>query len=98
MRILVVVAFLGWPRSWFGADKLKHFTLSAFIHSATFSLARSARMDRAASQWSAAGTTMTIGVVKEMHDRRAKKPFSVQDLVWDAAGSWAAASLLNGAR
>jgi len=98
IRTFAVVALLGWPQSWFGADKLKHFTLSAFVHSATFSLARAARIDRAASQWTAAGTTMTIGVLKEMHDRRSNKPFSVQDLLWDAAGSWTAASLLNGTR
>src|SRR5207302_1930225 len=31
-------------------------------------------------------------------DRRAKKPFSVEDLAWDAAGAVSAAALLSGTR
>ena len=83
---------------WFGADKVKHFLMSAMIQSATYSLARSTGSGRTPSQAVAAVATGTVAVMKEVHDRRQRKPFSVEDLVWDAAGGVSAASLLNGTR
>lgn len=83
---------------WPGPDKVKHFLMSALVQSTAYSMARAARMDRPNAQWIGGVSTMTIGVLKEVHDKRSGKPFSVSDLVWDAGGGVAAASLLNGAR
>jgi len=80
------------------ADKVKHFFMSAFIHSTVYSAARAAGMDKAPAQIAAGATTMTIGVLKEVYDRRATGVFSRQDLAWDALGSLTAAALLNGTR
>ena len=80
------------------ADKVKHFFLSAFIHSTVHSAARAAGIGKAPAQLAAATTTMTIGVLKEWHDQRTTGVFSRQDLAWDAFGSLTAAALLNGTR
>ena len=101
MRVLVLAAALNWPfalNRWFGADKVKHFLMSALVQSATYSAGRVARIDRGTSQLIGGGAVMATGVWKEFHDRRAGKPFSVEDLVWDASGGFAAAALLNGTR
>jgi putative lipoprotein len=99
---LLLIALLGPPRpqgdSWTGADKVKHFLMSAFIQSASFSIARAAKIDRPHSMMIGGVSVATLGVWKEVHDRRAKRPFSFGDLAWDAAGALAAASLLNGTR
>jgi len=85
-------------KSWFGADKLKHFLTSAFVQSAAFSAARAAGADRRVSNVAAAGVTAAVGVAKEVRDRRVGKRFSTQDLVWDAAGAGAMAALLARSR
>ena len=83
--------------SWIGRDKVKHFVLSAFVHSVAFSVTRSAA-DRSVAQGVAAGAVLGAGALKEVLDRRAGRPFSVRDMVWGAAGGAASASLMNGAR
>jgi len=101
IRIMAAIALLQWPfalERWFGADKLKHFLMSALIQSTAYSTARAAGVSRAPSQMVGAAGVAGIGVWKELHDRRSRKPFSIEDLVWDAGGGLAAASLLNGAR
>jgi len=103
MRHLLAFALLAQhshnpPDRWIGADKIKHFLLSAMVESLTTSAARSAGAGRATSQRIGAGITMTVGVGRELHDARVGKGASVKDLTWDAAGGVAAASLLNGAR
>lgn len=80
--------------SWFGADKLKHFLMSALVHSAAFSATRAAGADKRVSNAVAAASSAAIGVSKEVRDRRHRKPFSGQDLAWDAAGAGAMAALL----
>ena len=80
------------------ADKVKHFFLSAFIHSTVYSAARAAGIAKAPAQLAAGTTAMTIGVLKEVHDKRTTGVFSRQDLAWDAAGALTAAALLNGTR
>ena len=81
-----------------GSDKVKHFFMSAFVQSVSFSVARAAGMGRADAQMAAGITTMSIGIAKELNDRRLGRPFSAADLVWDAAGALAAAAILNGTR
>jgi putative lipoprotein len=100
VKIVALIAMLhGLPGDdWFGADKLKHFFLSALIQSATFSAARTVGLDKSASQIAGGVAVAGFGLGKELHDRRAAKAFSVRDLAWDAAGGVAAAGLLNGTR
>ena len=80
------------------SDKVKHFFMSALIHSTVFSAARAAGVDKAPSQAIAGATTMVVGLAKEIHDRKTTGVFSRQDLAWDAFGSLTAAALLNGTR
>jgi uncharacterized protein YfiM (DUF2279 family) len=101
IRVWGLVALLALPPAfnrWFGADKLKHFLMSALVQSAGFSTARTVGLDRAPSQVIGGAAVLAIGLWKERQDRRTKKPFSVEDLVWDAAGGAAAGALLNGTR
>lgn len=84
------------PRdSWFGADKIKHFLMSAFIESVTFSGLQAAGAHRNASFAGAIGATAVFGIGKEIHDKQRAEPFSVHDLTWDAAGAGAALVMLR---
>jgi uncharacterized protein YfiM (DUF2279 family) len=80
--------------SWFGIDKLKHFFMSAFIESVSYSALQAARVNHHAAMGGAIGVTMAIGVGRELHDRRVPgNLFSVRDLTWDAVGAAAGALL-----
>lgn len=98
MRMLLALALLTTVPPLFGADKVKHFLMSFLVQSAGFSVGRAAGLDRGASQAVGAAAVGSVGVLKELHDRSRGKPFSAGDLLWDAAGGVAAASLLNGTR
>jgi putative lipoprotein len=97
IRELSVALLLGAPPrdGWFGTDKVKHFFMSAFVQSATFSAARAAGASGRAAQATGALATTVVGIGREVHDRRRGRIFSVKDLAWDAAGGVAAASLLR---
>lgn len=95
--LALALAFLpGGP--WLGADKAKHFLMSAFVQSASFSIARAAGQGRYRSNIAGAAASAVVGVWNEVHDKRGGKPFSVADLVWDAAGAGSMAALLNRTR
>lgn len=96
--LIAVLAAPAPPDSWLGADKLKHFMMSAFIQSAAFSASRAMGIRRPSAQIIGGVSAASLGVWKEFHDRRSKKPFSVADLAWDGAGALTAAALLNGTR
>lgn len=81
-----------------GPDKVKHFFVSAFVHSVSFSAARAAGLRRPDAQLAGASVAVSIGILKEARDRRATGVFSARDLAWDAAGILAAGALLNGTR
>lgn len=83
-----------------GADKVKHFFMSAFVQSVTFSVARAAGADRSNAQLVAGISSMSVGLLKEVRDARVGggTGFSVPDLAFDAAGALAAAALLNGTK
>jgi uncharacterized protein YfiM (DUF2279 family) len=99
MRTLALLfVFVGPPDPWFGADKLKHFLISAMMQSTAVSVARAAGVQRNAAQIGGAVVTFSVGVGREVHDRRAGRALSLKDLLWDGLGGAAAASLLNGAR
>lgn len=100
IRALATVAILASPPGdkWIGTDKVKHFFMSAFVQSATFSVARAAGASNSSAQAIGGVTTGMIGIAREIHDRRAGKIFSVKDLAWDAAGGVSAAALLRRTR
>jgi uncharacterized protein YfiM (DUF2279 family) len=82
--------------SWFGIDKIKHFFISAFVESITYSALQAANVKRRPALTGAIGVTAAVGVARELHDR--KKPgnrFSYKDLTWDALGIGAGAAMLT---
>ncbi|HEY7894822.1 MAG TPA: DUF2279 domain-containing protein [Gemmatimonadaceae bacterium] len=83
---------------WFGPDKLKHFFVSAFVESASYSALRAARVSHHDAIVSAAGIAVSVGIAKELHDARTPEGFSFRDLTWDAAGTAAGAAFLSHAR
>lgn len=100
IRELSVALLLAVPPrdSWFGTDKVKHFFMSAFVQSASFSAARALGASTSSAQVVGGISTAAIGIGREVHDRRRGRIFSVRDLTWDAAGGVAAASLLRRTR
>jgi uncharacterized protein YfiM (DUF2279 family) len=83
------------PRAkWFGPDRVKHFFLSFFVQSASYSLARTANVDHRAALFVASGVTAAAAVSKEMWDRKRGSGFDKVDLMWDALGAGAATALL----
>jgi uncharacterized protein YfiM (DUF2279 family) len=82
--------------SWFGIDKIKHFFISAFVESISYSALQAAHVKRRPALAGAIGFTAAIGVAREIHDR--KKPsnrFSYKDLTWDALGIGAGTMMLT---
>ena len=95
---LVALVALRGPDSWFGADKLKHFVVSALAQTAAYSALQYAGVSHRA----AVGGSLTVGaaaaVGREVYDRRTKNAFSYRDLTWDAAGLVGATFLVTHAR
>lgn len=81
--------------SWLGSDKLKHFFISAFIESVTFSGLQAAGSGRNAAFAGAVGATAAVGIGREIHDRKTKGLFSLGDLAWDAVGAGGAVLVLR---
>lgn len=80
---------------WFGADKVKHFFVSAFVQSVGYSGLQAAGLSRAPALAGATLVTAAAGVGREIHDGRTKGLFSRRDLVWDALGTGTATILLT---
>jgi uncharacterized protein YfiM (DUF2279 family) len=84
------------PRdTWFGADKVKHFFMSAFIESMTFSGLQAVGASRNTAFAGAVATTVGFGIGKEMHDKKTTGLFSFGDLTWDAIGMGAGGLVLR---
>lgn len=83
---------------WFGPDKVKHFFVSAFIQSVSYSALRAVDANHGTSLAGASAVTAAFALGKEEHDRRRRGEFSVRDLIWDGAGAGAATLLLNRTR
>lgn len=81
--------------SWFGADKIKHFLMSAFIQSLTFGGLQYAGANRNAAFAGSIGVTAAFGIGKEFHDKRIGERFSVRDIIWDAGGAGVAIVMLR---
>ncbi len=91
MKILVAaLLFAGPPDRWFGADKLKHFVVSALAQSVAFGALQYAGASHRVAVGGSLAAGATLGLGRELHDRRVGGPFSVRDLTWDAAGLAAA--------
>jgi len=101
IRSLMLIGLLqvGARDSWFGTDKMKHFFLSAFVQSLSYSVIQvTTRGSRSSLVLSASAASAAAGIGKELHDRRVKGAFSVRDLAWDAAGIGTASLLLTHTR
>ena len=83
------------PDHWFGADKLKHFFVSAFTQTVAYSALQAAHVKHRPAMTGALAVTAVVAVGKEVHDRRTTGLFSLRDLVWDAAGTGVAVVLLE---
>lgn len=82
--------------SWFAMDKLKHFFMSAFIQSVSYSALQAAGANHRAALGGAIGITLGFGLAREIHDRRVPgNIFSVRDLTWDVLGTGAGAVLVS---
>jgi uncharacterized protein YfiM (DUF2279 family) len=94
--LALVVAVPVPPRpSWFGPDRIKHFFMSFFIQSASYSLARAANLGHGPALGAATGATAAAAISKELWDRKRGTGFDRLDLVWDAFGAGAATLLLT---
>ena len=82
--------------SWFGIDKIKHFFMSAFIESVSYSALQAAKVNRRPAMTGAIGVSAAFGVARELHDKRTPgNHFSYRDLTWDALGIGAGAAMLK---
>ncbi|HEX9248321.1 MAG TPA: VanZ family protein [Gemmatimonadaceae bacterium] len=84
------------PDSWFAIDKVKHFFMSAFIESVSYSALQAANASHRSALAGAIGITAAFGLGKEIHDyRNPNNHFSIKDLSWDAIGAGTGVVLLS---
>jgi uncharacterized protein YfiM (DUF2279 family) len=81
--------------SWFGADKVKHVFMAAFVQSVAYSAIRGTGASHNASIAAASGVTVGVSVGKELWDAHSGGTPSVRDLTWDAMGAGAATLVLQ---
>ena len=86
------------PDRWLGADKAKHFIISSFAYSVSFSSLQLLRVDDPARTTGAALGAAIAGLGKEFLDKRRGSRFSPKDLVWDGAGAILAGLLMKHTR
>ena len=86
------------PDRWLGADKAKHFIISSFAYSVSYSSLQLLRVDDPARTSGAALGAAIAGLGKEFLDRRKGGRFSPKDLVWDGAGAMLAGFLMKHTR
>lgn len=90
VNLLYGQAAVAHPDGWFGIDKLKHFFMSFFVESVSYSALQAAGANHRAAMGGAIGFTLGVGVAREIHDKRTPgNIFSVRDLTWDAIGTGA---------
>jgi uncharacterized protein YfiM (DUF2279 family) len=73
------------PDHWLGEDKFRHFAMSYAITAFAYAGTRTV-LDRDAGISIAIAAGSAAGLLKEFRDRSVGQPFSLRDLVWDAAG------------
>jgi uncharacterized protein YfiM (DUF2279 family) len=99
LKRLALIAFsvgsLALPKdSWFGADKVKHFFLGAFVQSVAFGTLQATGLSRNEAIAGASGTTVGVSVAKELLDRSRGKVPSFRDVAWGLAGAATISPLL----
>lgn len=92
--VLVLGLHAGAGDRWFGSDKVKHFFLSAFVESVSYSALRAVNVRHDPALIAASSLTLGVGIGKEIYDHHSYGHFSVKDLTWDVAGNAAAATVL----
>lgn len=70
---------------WVAEDKVQHFAMSFATTGMAYGGGRLV-LDAEPARIAAASLAVTLGVGKELVDARSGGPFSLKDLVWDAAG------------
>lgn len=98
--LLLVFSLHGSPNfesgdRWFGADKAKHFFMSAFVECGAFSALRLTGMHPHPALNTAIGVAAGVGVGKEVYDRFSGGDPSLKDLAWDGVGIAAAGVVLH---
>ncbi len=86
------------PRVTIAPDKVKHFFMSAFVQSLSYTTLRATGVDHDDALVTAAAATVALGVGKEVYDARAGRRFDAYDLAWDLAGVAAATAVLEQSR
>ncbi|HZO17408.1 MAG TPA: hypothetical protein VFB46_00375 [Gemmatimonadaceae bacterium] len=86
------------PRLTVAPDKVKHFFMSAFVQSLSYTTLRTTGVDHDDALVAAGAATVALGVGKEVYDGRAGRRFDVYDLAWDLAGAAAATAVLEQSR
>ncbi|MEO0181834.1 MAG: hypothetical protein ABIM74_08765 [candidate division WOR-3 bacterium] len=76
----------------FGPDKARHAASSFILFTSAYTLLDS-RCEWQATA-SAAGITVSAGLLKEFYDYKRKAQFSWQDLIWDGVGLLAGAAVV----
>jgi uncharacterized protein YfiM (DUF2279 family) len=98
LALLLTLHFGGDPKPadrWLAPDKARHFFLSVFVESMSFSVLRSAGVGRNASLVGASALTAGLGAGREIYDHFHPGTPSVKDLAWDGIGIAAAAVVLH---
>jgi putative lipoprotein len=100
--LLLVFSLHGAPNTpgrpadaWLTRDKAQHFFLSAFAQSLGYGALRGAGVPHGTALAGASVATASLGVGKELRDRRVKGEFSLRDLTWDVAGAGSMTLLLT---
>ncbi len=83
------------PDEWIAPDKAGHFVGSYLAHTTVYAALRTADVDRRPAQTGAMVTSLALGLSKELFDRHRGGPFSWKDIVWDIAGTAAAAGAVS---
>jgi uncharacterized protein YfiM (DUF2279 family) len=83
---------------WFGEDKLRHFFASYAVAAVGYGSARLVGIESDAALSLATGGAAVASIGKEWADVRRGGPFSLKDLVYDAAGIAVALGILRNAR
>ncbi len=94
MKFVLVVALWGAPPqrppeprdSWFGRDKMLHCVVSAAVQGATHAALRAGGADYRLASRTAGVVTLTVGIGKELWDRKHGGDPSLKDLAWDGIG------------
>lgn len=98
LALILTLHFGGDPKPvdrWLAPDKAKHFFLSVFVESVSFSVLRSAHIGRNASLVGASAVTAGTGLGREIYDHFHPGTPSLKDLAWDGVGIAAAAVVLH---